>query len=172
MTDSEENEIRPARTRIRLRFSLLALLIFITLASLVLAWLVQPQYVVATALFQVESADSRLFGDTADQNQDGRNFEILKKTQLALLKSNFLLTSALRNPKIGSLAIFQGQSDPLEWLQANLEVDFPENAEILAIKLRGTEAQIARPDSNRRCRGESVRRRGHLRDASATAYDS
>ena len=31
--------------------------------------------------------------------------------------------------------------DPIAWLQDRLDVEFPENAEILAIKLHGTEEQ-------------------------------
>jgi hypothetical protein len=57
------------------------------------------------------------------------------------LKSSYVLTAALRNPKIGGLSLLGGKPDPVDWLQKNLDVDFPENAEILSIKLHGDESQ-------------------------------
>jgi hypothetical protein len=97
--------------------------------------------VVATALFHVDSAEPSIFGDDAAKRPGDQDFEIAKKTQLALLKSNFVLTAAIRNPKVASLTILEGEDDPVSWLQENLEVEFPQNAEILSIRLRGTEGQ-------------------------------
>jgi hypothetical protein len=133
----------PARSRfkLRLRFSLLALLILVTLICVGLAWLVQPNLVVATALFQVESVNPTLIGDDTRQLRDEQEFEIVKKSQIALLKSYFVLNSALRNPGISGLPIFRSQKDPVAWLQDHLEADFPQYGEILAISLRGPEAQ-------------------------------
>jgi hypothetical protein len=88
----------------------------------------------ATALFQVSNESDSIFGDTRLTNQE---FEILKKTQLALLKSNYVLTAAIRPPGIGSLSILAGKEDPVEWLQDNLKVEFPENGEVLSISLTG-----------------------------------
>jgi hypothetical protein len=121
---------------LRLRFSLLALFIFITLICLLLAWWVQPNRVVATALFRVSSdAPTLLGGESARPDQ--QNFEILKKTQLALLKSHVVLNSAVRKPGIASLSIFAGEGDPVDWLQENIIVEFPQDAEILSISIRG-----------------------------------
>jgi hypothetical protein len=129
------------RSRRPLRFSLLALLIFITVVSIALAWLVQKQRVTATALFHVRSTEPRLLGEKSASQSGEADFEILKKTQLALLKSEFVLQSALRNPAIAGLALFPPKTDQLAWLQKHLQCEFIENGEILAIKLRGTEAQ-------------------------------
>jgi hypothetical protein len=131
------DDARPASSRWRLQFSLLALLIFTTLVAVLLAWWVQPERVVATALFHIDSSPSKPIAGPPSPIASDQEFEILKKTQLALLRSNFVLTAALRNPKVGALPILQGREDPVEWLQSNLEVDFPENAEILSIRLHG-----------------------------------
>ncbi len=72
---------------------------------------------------------------------DRSEFELLKKTQLALLKSNFVLSFALCDPKINSLPLIHDQADPIEWLQEHLAVQFPENGAILSISLSGSEAQ-------------------------------
>jgi hypothetical protein len=131
----------PRQRKLRLRFSLLALLIFVTLICFGLAWLVQPTLVEATALFHVDRVKPTLLGDETRQSRDEQNFEIVKKTQIALLKSYFVLNAALRSPGVSGMPILRSQMDPVEWLQEHLEVEFPENAEILAIRLRGPEAQ-------------------------------
>jgi myosin heavy subunit len=130
----------PARTThrpFRLRFSLLALLIFITLVCLALAWLVQPNRVKATALFRVSRQPPSILGIAASQPSE-QDFEILKKTQLALLKSTVVLSAAARKPGVASLAVLQ-KRDPVEWLNDNLQVEFPLNSEILAITITGPE---------------------------------
>ena len=64
----------------------------------------------------------------------------MKKTQLAMIKSYFVLNAAVRKPGIASLPILQGQADATDWLERHLEVRYPEDAEILEISLRGPEA--------------------------------
>jgi hypothetical protein len=127
----------------RLRFSLLTLLILFVVISLLLAWLVQPHRVVATALFDVRAEKPSLSGDAKPEQLDVAGFELLKRTQLALLKSEFLLQSAVRDPAIASLPTFYNKPDLIAWLQKNLEFEFPENGEILSIQLRGVKAQAS-----------------------------
>ena len=55
-----------------------------------------------------------------------------------MLKSKFLLTAALRDPSIASLSILAGERDKEEWLQENLDVEFPQNGMILSISLTGS----------------------------------
>jgi hypothetical protein len=132
-------EPAPPRSKFRLRFSLLALLIFVTLVCLGLAWLVQPTTVEAIALFQVSRDIPTILGDETKQSGQDGNYEIVKKSQLALLKSHYVLTAALRNPAVAALPILHGQTDSIAWLQERLEVEYPQNAEILTISLRGPE---------------------------------
>jgi succinoglycan biosynthesis transport protein ExoP len=96
-----------------------------------------PESSLATALFEVSNEkDTTLSHDYNPQST--QDFEILKKTQLALLKQRFLLTSALVNPGISSLSILAGVKDKEEWLQDHLDVEFPQNGEILSISLSGS----------------------------------
>ena len=98
-------------------------------------WFQFPESSSATALFQVSNEQQSIAFDVNNQNQ---NFDILKKTQLALLRSYFVLNAAVRPPGIASLSIFAKQGDPVEWLQGNLRVDFPQQGEILSISLVGS----------------------------------
>ncbi len=117
------------------------LLVLIALVCGVVAWLVQPKRVAATALFEVRNEKPFLVGDQAGQTMPKYDYEILKKTQIALLKSKFLLRSALRNRGVAALPVFAGVADPEEWLQDHLDVSFPQNGELLAITLNGSASQ-------------------------------
>jgi len=125
-----------APTRRGLGFGI-AVLVICVLVALLAAWLAQPKGVTATALFEVRNEPTSITG-RPDAILGTQDFEILKKTQIALLKSNFVLSSAIRNPGIGSLSILAGQRDPVEWLQDHLEIEFPQNGQILSISLTGS----------------------------------
>lgn len=105
-------------------------------AAAIALWFAFPESSSATALFQVSSQQDTIF-DVSRQNQ--QTYETLKKTQLAKLKSNYVLTSAIRNPSVAGLSALAGESDPVEWLQDKLMVDFPQNGEVLSITLSGDE---------------------------------
>ncbi len=143
MLHSEQETISMRQNRYGFRFSLLALFVFITLVCLALAWLVQPDRVVATALFQVLSTRPSITSGKTTEAFSNASFEILKNTQVALLKSDFVLRSAIRNPAIAGLPVLRNQDDPVVWLQRHLEIQFPQNSEILSIKLRGIKSQAA-----------------------------
>src|SRR3954471_1601194 len=99
-------------------------------------WFIFPESSSATALFQVEDKRETIFDISRDNNQ---NYETLKKTQLALLKSNFVLTAAIRPPSIAALSALAGRRDPVVWMQENLTVDYPQNGKLLSITLSGDE---------------------------------
>ncbi|MCI0332941.1 MAG: hypothetical protein L0228_06930 [Planctomycetes bacterium] len=140
---SSVDENTEPRSTFRLRFSLLALFIFVTLVCLLLAWWVQPNRVVATALFRVSSTQPTILGDDSGRPHDEHEYEVFKNTQLALLKSDFVLTAALRKPGVASLPTLETKADQIEWLERHLEVDFQQDSEILQIRLRGTESQTS-----------------------------
>ena len=97
-------------------------------------WMLFPESSSATALFQVSSEAPKLVFNSAAENT---KFEVLQNTQLALLKSNFVLQAALRDPGVASLGVLAGESDKVKWLIDNLDVDFPNRSEILRISLSG-----------------------------------
>src|SRR4051794_30359217 len=99
-------------------------------------WFVFPESSSATALFEVRIKQDSIVHDAIQQST--QDYEILKKTQLAKLKSKFLLQSALRDPSVAALSILAGERDKEEWLQEHLDVEFPQNGELLSISLTGT----------------------------------
>jgi hypothetical protein len=130
----------PPRSKLRLRFSLLALFLFVTVACLALAWIVQPNRVVATALFEVAMVQPTLIGNESTDRFNEREFELLKNTQLAKLRSHYVLNAALRKPGIAALPLLASKKDTTAWLQKRLDAEFPGGGELLAIRLRGPES--------------------------------
>jgi hypothetical protein len=104
-------------------------------------WFLLPKGVTATSLFEVRRDEPFFFGKDSGRPLSKEEFEILKKTQLALLKSKYVLSSSLVNPGIASLSVLASADDKEAWLQDQLVVEFPQGGEILSISLHGSQAQ-------------------------------
>src|SRR5262249_21173991 len=61
-----------------------------------------------------------------------------QSTQQTLVRSDRVLSAALRDPKVGSCATLRRQVDPAEWLGQNLRVAFVGGSEIMEISLNGS----------------------------------
>ena len=101
--------------------------------SAIVLWVLFPESSSATALFEVSNERQTIAFDFDKYNPQG--FEILKKTQLAKLTSYYVLNAALRKPGIESLSVLAGEPYKVEWLQENIEVDFPQQGELLSISI-------------------------------------
>jgi capsular exopolysaccharide synthesis family protein len=100
-----------------------------------LTWYFLPNDYTATALIRVSLRQERLVFDSKERPLQ-HDYEIYKNTQLQLLMSPFVLSAALRNPKIGSLEIVRTEEpDPITWLREELWVSFPSDAEIMQVSL-------------------------------------
>ncbi|MBI3462084.1 MAG: hypothetical protein HY000_03355 [Planctomycetes bacterium] len=98
---------------------------------------------VATSLLRIAFREPRLLSDRHDAYPASRDeFEMYRRTQSVLLKSVVILGPALGRPEVADLEMLQRhQDDPVAWLAEALEVDFPGDAEILRISLRGDNAK-------------------------------
>jgi polysaccharide biosynthesis transport protein len=85
---------------------------------------------------KVSARPTTLLGSDSDRF-DAREFEIFQQTQISLIKSHFVLQAALRDRSIASLPILAGKENPVAWLGAHVEADFPHKDEVLAIRMRG-----------------------------------
>ena len=84
--------------------------------------------------------------------QSTQNFEILKKTQLAILKSKFVLTPALRDPGIASLSILAGEQRQGGMVAGTPRRRIPSKRRILSISLSGDAARRSGSIARRRRR--------------------
>ena len=113
-----------------------------TLAAMLIAglllWLF-PLSSSVTAYLRVEALEPEsLFGDK--QRINPKEYEIFQQTQLTLMKSNFVLNSALTRNEISQLdAVQKEEPDALAWLSDELRVSFPGEGEILEVRFDGEE---------------------------------
>jgi hypothetical protein len=126
------------RRRWRVRFSLLSLLVVVTLVCVVLGLMRRPGCR-AVASFRVNA--QQFSSAEGGSRFDAVEFEIFKRTQLEAIKSPWLMQAAIRDPVIATLPLIASHKDPVAWLQENIQADFPEQGEILTISLEGGRSQ-------------------------------
>ncbi|MEO1496604.1 MAG: polysaccharide biosynthesis tyrosine autokinase [Planctomycetota bacterium] len=100
-------------------------------------YLLFPETYAAKAYYKVAS-DPVTLVDSRAANQT-RDFDIFRSTQIASIKSPYVLSAALRNTNIGSLSLFPQNpgDDKVMWLRDQLGVAFPNDGELLEISLAG-----------------------------------
>jgi len=116
-----------------------SLLIVLGMAAGAAWWYLRPPRKEVVALFQVTAVQPGLNSSGDATKLDPLEWERLKRTQMARLKSNHVITSALRAPGIASLGVLADKDDPVEWLEHALQIRFPKDGEVMEIKLIGTE---------------------------------
>ena len=134
-----------ANTRVRtlnrrftpFRFSLLTLLLAVAGICILLAALVQPWAVTVRARVQVKARPKALVGEPAQL--DPQEYADFRNGLLQLVRSEHMLTAAIRHSRVWSRDILIRQKDPIKWLQRNLVLTLPDDSEILTIELQGTD---------------------------------
>lgn len=112
----------------------------LTLATLagLLTWLFLPRGFEAVAWLRVRDK-SGMFG--AAGGRDNAEYEAYRKTQVQLIKSPFVLTSALRRPGISALSTLAEEADPVGYLMRNIQVSAPMESEVVQVRMRGEDAK-------------------------------
>src|SRR5947209_10208387 len=118
--------------RRRWRLALLVALLGAGLAA-VAAWAAFPGQYVSAIVFRVSSRPPRGF---PEEESPLAQFQ---QAQVALLKSDALLSKALRQPAVTELG---GGSYTVEKLQKLLVADFKQGPEILSVSLAGEQAEV------------------------------
>jgi capsular exopolysaccharide synthesis family protein len=118
-------------------------------AAAAAVWFLMKPKATAQALLYVASNPPKIMFNTVDNSGEGRADVMMnyQKTQAALVKSQQVLNTALARPipgreaaKITDLGIVREQSDPVEWLTADLQVDYTVGPELMRVALRGDNA--------------------------------
>ena len=103
-------------------------------AAALATWFFLPRGYEAVAWLRVRDKSGMLSGG----GRDGGEYEAYRKTQVTLIKSPFVLTSALRKPGISELETIREQDeDPVGWLSRSIQVSAPMESEVLQVRLRG-----------------------------------
>jgi uncharacterized protein involved in exopolysaccharide biosynthesis len=69
---------------------------------------------------------------------------VKQQTQKELITSRIVLRTAIEDPEVAQLSCITEKADPVGWLIAELEIDFPTESEIMRITLREDRADEAR----------------------------
>lgn len=93
----------------------------------------------ARAMLHVNSVKPRILLQTGEVPTD---YGAYQRTQLALIKSRLVLSAALKLVDTAKLPGFADLSDPIEWLEKQLQVDFAQGSEILRIGMSGEKPDV------------------------------
>lgn len=104
----------------------------LSFAGAAAVWFLLPHSYEAVAWLRVRS-NPGTFSGTAGPNE----YEQYRKTQLQLIKSPFVLNSALRRPGIANLESIRDESDQVGWLTRHVTVSAPAESEVVQIRMRG-----------------------------------
>lgn len=98
------------------------------------AWMFQRPKYTSSAYLRIAAADTPLVFETADRS--ARNdFKTFKNTQKQLLFTPFVLNNALARDGVASLPPLRDVPNAIEWLQKELKVEFPGDAEIMQVSI-------------------------------------
>ena len=75
--------------------------------------------------------------------RDTGEYDMYRRTQMQLLKSPFVINSALRSPGIAELKSLREERDPAAWLAASLQVFTPAESEVMQLKLMASTPEDA-----------------------------
>jgi hypothetical protein len=125
----------PPPRRLRVRFSLLTLLVLVTGVCVAFGLFYRPPGSEVIVAFKVSAQPTTILGPESTFHP--QEFEIFRRSQIEMIKNEWLLQQALRDPAVASLPILAGRKDPVAWLVKHLVAEFPEGGEILYIRLRG-----------------------------------
>src|SRR6185437_10591522 len=118
--------------RRHLVLALTVALIFAAAAGTATWFLLPPPKITArTQLHVAVTTPNILFPD------DNRtNNEVFLRSQAYLIKDRFVLNAALRSPEVAELSLVKEHTDPLQWLEKEIKVEFP-SPEFIHISLSG-----------------------------------
>jgi capsular exopolysaccharide synthesis family protein len=109
-------------------------LIVAALAGAAAYHVVPPAKYTARATLHVATNPKYIIFDPKERLADYRTYQ---RTQVAMARSQFVLSNALKRPDVLALPTIRTKTDPGEWLGSNIRIDFPDSSEVLEISLSG-----------------------------------
>lgn len=142
---SEEDGMRVGQVVHSLRRQWLASLVLGILLAVPIGvgvWMLQkPQYA-SSAYLRISASEQPLAFATAEQ-ASRNDFRTFKNTQVQLMITPFVLNKALGQEDIMSIPQIRESENALEWLQEQLVVRFPGDAEILQVSMESKDPKVA-----------------------------
>ena len=120
--------------RRRWRIALASGLAVAAVAGLVAYLIIPRAKYTSRATLHVSTNPKYIIFDPKERLADYRTYQ---RTQVAMARSLYVLSDALKNPKVAGLPTVREQADPIEWLAKSIKIDFPDASEVLEISLSG-----------------------------------
>jgi hypothetical protein len=99
------------------------------------AWVLVPTQYEAFALLKVSGKPPSVLERRPAAADE---FAIFKRTQAQMIRSGIVLNGILRDASINKLSLIRAHSDdPIAWLNDQLVIDYPDDAEILRVAMKG-----------------------------------
>jgi polysaccharide biosynthesis transport protein len=100
-----------------------------------LLWYFLPVTYEAFALLKVAERPPAVLDKSSNATDE---FAIFKRTQVQLLKSSLVLSGTLRDVEVNRLTtIHEVSDDQVSWLKDQLVIDYPDDAEIMRVAMKG-----------------------------------
>jgi len=140
-TGEPQGQAPAAPGRHRWRWHLSAGLLFAVLAGGLLVWTLsalgssgkgEPSPKVYTLLYVTQQQRS-ILSKPPKGFMTELDFDNFRRAQVFLVKSRLVLNAAIRHEEAAKLDCIKKQDDPLEWLEENLQVDYPNDGPVLRI---------------------------------------
>lgn len=116
-----------------------------------LFWVFLPQYK-AMALLQLAPSNPKVLTTVAGDQQITGEFDIFRENQAALMKSEIVITAALRDERLKTNLRRQQEDEKhngIAWLTSQIQVDFPsKNAGIMQVSVREPDKKEAADIAN------------------------
>jgi succinoglycan biosynthesis transport protein ExoP len=100
-----------------------------------------PPKPVAYAIFQIKSQPDFFMKPSGDAKID---FNIYRQAQANLIKNRLVLNNAISQPEVKDCSMLRSESDPVNWLENQLKVDFKAGTEYMNVSLEGDNAEESR----------------------------
>jgi capsular exopolysaccharide synthesis family protein len=127
--------------------------------------------------FQISAAPNTLITPVGSDRTD---FNMYRQRQATAVKSRVVLNEALKKPGVADLPMLRDRSDPLNWLENQVRVDFRQGPEFMRVAIEGDDADqletvlgsigTAYTDDVRHKEGSLKRKEKQLAEKTLAAY--
>jgi capsular exopolysaccharide synthesis family protein len=100
-----------------------------------------PAKYTASARLEMKSKPEGLVYDHPEAKTD---FATFQPKQVGLLKSQLVLNTALRDPKVAQLKEVKEHPDPVDWLEKEVHVDFPNGPELARVTVSSDDPEACK----------------------------
>ncbi len=99
-----------------------------------------PQYCASVKFLIPSKPESTLY----EHPEAKTEFSTFEDTQMAIIKGQMVLNAALRQPQVAHLPELHKATDPVDWLEKQIHIDFPNGREILRLSIYSDDAETCK----------------------------